>query len=315
MKQFTLILLSIICLCAACSSGDSDSGEKRIIISIDPIPAFEDKATIEVRSGTLLPASKVIRELTYYILDQKTGYTVTLEDGETEHTLNADQLSASGNHLELTLPDGNYQIVCLALGELNFKGSNDKKTILRNTDAWLSTEITEQLPVRGEYFYGTAVINSSVANPIPLKLQRKVGRLDIDLKVEDADLKSRIQNISIRFNPEMIYTQLDASGNLSSLSGQITANVNNDLTQELYCYSFPGKESTDISGNILVTVRMNNDHLKTKEFPFQNIPVIVNSKTLIHLTLTPINNPAPAINGSITIDTQWGKDINVDVSE
>lgn len=109
---------------------------------------------------------------------------------------------------------------------------------------------------------------------------------------------------------------MSAFGSFSENTTPVTGYVNEDLTKYLYFYSLPACKNGGIPGKVLVTVLMNDNTLKTKEFPFSNAPVIENGKTSIHLTLRPGSNESKLnFTGSIKIESSWKKEINLDIKE
>lgn len=154
--SFTILLAFYL---TACSHSHETPAfkESTFIFDLQTGISYYGKTSVNLRSGTTLPASAVLEELYYYIFNEQ-GKAVPNKDGKICRSYAAIQLAAINNRREEELPEGRYTISFLGLGEKNSNGFNDLQTVTEYLNPWISTETVKQLPMKGEYYFATANI-------------------------------------------------------------------------------------------------------------------------------------------------------------
>lgn len=279
----------------------------KVVFSVNLKKEIDADMEVTTKANETVAASYMLNEMWYYVFNSGDSI-VPAPNGDTIRYMTKDDLGALNDQLEEELPVGRYTIVALGLADTNDRGSVDLQVLRSHKDVWLQTNTEEKLPVRGEYFYGSSSVNitSNQSFAFPLTLSRAVGKVELDL-IASQNLKNRIVQLVVRYDEGMLCTRLTADG---SVSGNVKS-IQADVSQNRYFYSLPSYKKTGVTGNILVTVVMNNGTLKSKVFNFTEAPILKNQRTLIHLTLTEMAQSG--IQGAIKVEGTWDKDIHVPI--
>lgn len=279
----------------------------KVVFSVNLKNEIGADMDVTTKANETVGASYLLNEMWYYVFNSGDSI-VPAPNGDSMRYLTRNDLGSLNDQLEEELPVGRYTIVALGLADTNSRGSVDLQTLRRHNDVWLQTNMDEKLPVRGEYFHGSSSFNitSNQSFAFPLTLSRAVGKVELDL-IASQNLKNRITQLVVRYDEGMLCTRMTADGNVSGNLKSVQA----DVSQSRYFFSLPSSKKTGVSGNILVTVVMNNGTLKSKTFNFTEAPILKNQRTLIHLTLTEMAQSG--VEGAIKVEGTWGKDIDVPI--
>lgn len=312
MRSFFLILPLLIGLMGAChiKKVEPEIRNKKVSFNLRLENTFKADVNIGVLSANSTPAGDYLNGLYYYIFDEN-GIAVG-NPGEQLRYLKGRQLQLLNNRIEEELATGNYTFAFLGLADTNSTNADDLQEIVNLTDTWLENDTLLKLPVKGEYFYTLVPFQviPQKQDPVEVRLYRTVGRVELDLQIGNSELKKRIQKIEVEYDPNQIYTQMQADGTLTNPQS-IRYTFSGKLTPPLYFYSFPSQQKNGVTGKILVTVLKEDNTLATQEFPFTNAPVPVNGKVILHLSLSPAQN---IIQGTLKIETAWEEDIYVNIN-
>lgn len=246
-----------------------------------------------------------------YIFHQQTGLAVRDGDGKSAHDISGIDLSRSVADFQMSLPEGEYELVLVGLGETNENA----------TDVWYELEEWEDNNplvgldpekgglIRGEYFYGRTLlkVEADKGGEASVKMIRKVGLLRLKVEIDHPDLASLV-SATIHTTSGNVFGTLKVDGSFGRIRN---VPVVYEMRKETVLL-FPSIDpNTGADGKFAIELNLFDGANKiTRMVEMEGMKVLPNRITDLILHIKSLGELTDI---GVTINENWGSDINVEL--
>lgn len=268
--------LIICCLIACTEESDvttTETGNNGYQLEFNiETPSYSLDESLHTRTGEDMEVH--IDMLSYYIMDESRNLITPMKS----------QVVNGNRILQLDgLSPGRYTITFLARSRENKLVSGTTSGVINEESPWVSFDADEKLAVDGEYFWASHsfnIIPGQRQQLLSVQLERKIGRIDVNIDVERAVNRRLIRKVEVTFN-EPTAAAILANGHFAGK--KLIKKV--DITDTQSIYALPSPDEDKVSGIIRLTMIDSDSILHYQDIAFDDCLLQANRISVIKVKM------------------------------